>query len=249
MKNIISIVVPVYNAERFLVRTIENIMAQTFEDWELLLVDDGSTDNSRAIMEQYESEKIHCFYCPQNLGPANARNIGLEHAKGRYIAYQDADDLWEKEKLARQLSFMQEHQYAFTFTSYEFADADGKRNGRVVHAPRRVTYQEFLKSSTLASNTLMFDRTVVKSEWLKMPLGVAREDAATWMQVLKQGIDAYGLDEVLVLYCRHEHAYSGNKVKAVLGKWQLYYKIERFSLIKSIYYVIVNTWAAVRRRI
>lgn len=230
-------------------RTIENIQAQTFQDWELLLVDDGSTDNSRAIMERYESEQIRCFYCPQNLGPANARNIGLEHATGRYIAYQDADDLWEREKLSRQLSFMQEHQYAFTFTSYEFADADGKRNGRVVHAPRRVTYPEFLKSSTLASNTLMFDRTVVKDEWLRMPLGVAREDAATWMQVLKQGIDAYGLDEVLVLYCRHESAYSGNKVKAVLGKWQLYYKIEKFSLIKSIYYVIVNTWAAVRRRI
>ena len=249
MEDIISIVVPVYNAEKFLRRTIENILQQTYEQWELLLVDDASTDGSAAIMKEYESEKIRCFYCEKNHGPAYARNVGLEHAKGRYLAYQDADDLWEADKLKKQIAFLKQHGYAFTCTSYEFADEHGVTNGRVMHVPAKATYHDFLKSSTLAINTLMFDRTKVADDLLHMPEDVQVEDAATWMQVLRTGIVAYGLDEVLVIYCRHADTRSGNKIKAIWGKWELYHDVEGFSIIKSFYYMVVNTWAAVKRRI
>lgn len=249
MENLVSIVVPVYNAERYLERTIKSVMAQSVEDWELLLVDDCSTDGSRAILKRYESDKIHCFYCEENKGPANARNIGLAHAKGRYLAFVDSDDLWEKDKLERQLAFMRRNGHAFTFTSYEFADEEAKRNGCVAHAPEQVTYQDILRSSTIAPSTAMLDRAQIQDELLRMPLGVEREDAATWMQILKTGVCAYGLDEILTIYCRHKGAYSGNKFKAVVGKWQLYRKVEGFSAIKAFYYVVVNTWAAVKRRI
>lgn len=248
MDDLISIVVPVYNAEKFLERTIENIKRQTLKNWELLLVDDGSVDKSREIMRRYEGEQIRCFYCERNQGPAHARNIGLEYARGRYLAYQDADDLWKPEKLERQLAFAKSTGYAFTFCSYEFADEQGKGNGCVAHAPRRVSYKDFLKSSTLAINTVFIDRTQVPKELLRSPEDAAIEDAATWMQVLRSGVTAYGMDEVLVLYCRHAGTRSGNKWKAVLGKWELYRKWQGFSVMKSFYYLVVNTWNAVRRR-
>lgn len=249
MKDIVSIVVPVYNAEKYLERMIKSVQEQTVSNWELLLVDDCSVDTSREIMRKYESDKIHCFYSDKNQGPAGARNIGLSHAKGRYIAFVDSDDLWKPDKLKRQLAFMGQHNYAFTFTSYEFADESGNTKGVIAHAPEMVTYQDVLKSSTIAPSTTIIDRAQIADELIHMPIGVKRgEDAATWMQILKTGICAYGMDEVLTIYCRHEGAYSGNKMKAVLGKWQIYREVEGFSVIKSFYYVVVNTWAAVKRR-
>lgn len=249
MVDMVSVVVPVYNAEKYLERTIKSVINQTIVEWELLLIDDCSTDGSRDIMRRYESDKIRCFYCEKNQGPANARNIGLTHAKGRYLAFVDSDDLWEPEKLERQLAFMKKHEYPFTFTSYEFADEHANRNGCVAHAPAKVDYKSILRSSTIAPSTAILDREQIEDRLIHMPVDVEREDAATWMQILKTGICAYGLDEVLTIYCRHEGAYSGNKFKAVIGKWNLYRKVEGFSIPKSFCYVVVNTWAAVKRRI
>jgi teichuronic acid biosynthesis glycosyltransferase TuaG len=102
----VSIIVPVYNAENFLNRTVDSILAQTYENWELLLADDCSTDQSRDIMSSYTDERIHCFYCEKNSGPAGARNLALHHATGQYIAFLDADDFWLPQKLEKQISFM-----------------------------------------------------------------------------------------------------------------------------------------------
>lgn len=248
MENLISIVIPVYNAEKYMEKTIQSVICQTYQNWELLLVDDGSVDGSRDIMKRYEGEKIRCFYCDKNEGPANARNIGLANAKGRYLAFVDADDLWIEDKLEKQLDFMRKHKYAFVFTSYEFADETGKRTGCVAHAPARVTYRDILKNTTIAPSTTMFDRRQIPDELLFTPLGVLKEDGALWMKILKNKHTAYGLDEVLMIYRRHDGAYSGNKLKQVWGKWQLYRHVEKMPVLKSLYYVILNTWGAVKRR-
>lgn len=249
MEELISIIVPVYNAEKYLERTIKSVVNQTMKEWELLLIDDCSMDGSRDIMKRYESANIRCFYSEKNEGPANARNIGLMNARGRYVAFLDADDLWVSDKLEKQMVFMRGNGYAFTFTGYEFANENAERKGRTVHAPQCVTYQDILKSNTIATCTVILDREQVDDGLIKMPLGVAREDAATWMQILKQGHCAYGLDEVLFLYCRHKESHSANKWKAVLGKWELYHEVQGFSISRSLYYVVVNTWAAVKRRL
>ena len=196
-------------------------------------MDDCSTDGSREILRRYESDKIHCYYCEQNAGPANARNIGVSHAKGRYLAYVDADDLWKPEKLARQMAFMQAGGYAFTFTSYEFADENARPSGVVNHAPASVDYRSLLKSSTIAPSTIILDRSQIDAVLLQMPSGIDREDYAM----------------LFPIYCRHEGARSGNKWKAVLGKWQLYRTVEGFSVPESLYYVAASTWAAVKRRV
>ena len=245
----VSIIVPVYNAENFLHRTVDSILAQTYENWELLLADDCSTDQSRDIMKSYTDERIHCFYCEKNSGPAGARNLALRHASGQYVAFLDADDFWLPQKLEKQISFMKKGNYPFSFTSYEFADANAVRSGTVAHAPERVGYKEILRSSTIAPSTAVLDRNQINTALIYMPENVRLEDASTWMQIMKTGVVAYGLDEILTIYCRHKGAYSGNKLDAVWGKWKLYRNVEKFSFFKAAYYVCVNTWAAVIRRL
>ena len=165
----VSIIVPVYNAENFLHRTVDSILAQTYENWELLLADDCSTDQSRDIMKSYTDERIHCFYCEKNSGPAGARNLALRKASGQYIAFLDADDFWLPQKLEKQISFMKKGNYPFSFTSYEFADANAVRSGTVAHAPERVGYQEILKSSTIAPSTAVLDRNQIDTALIYMP--------------------------------------------------------------------------------
>jgi len=172
----VSIIVPVYNAENFLHRTVDSILAQTYENWELLLADDCSTDQSRDIMKSYTDERIHCFYCEKNSGPAGARNLALRKASGQYIAFLDADDFWLPQKLEKQISFMKKGNYPFSFTSYEFADANAVRSGTVAHAPERVGYQEILKSSTIAPSTAVLDRNQIDTALIYMPENVRLED-------------------------------------------------------------------------
>ena len=245
----VSIIIPVYNAEKFLQRTVSCILSQTNDNWELLLVDDCSTDKSKEIMMSYSDERIHCFYLDKNAGPAHARNVALQNATGQYIAFLDADDIWVSEKLEKQLMFMKENQIGFSFTSYEFADESGRTNGVIAHAPKKVGYKDILKSSTIAPSTAILDCARIEKELMYMPEQVRLEDAATWMKIMKTGIYAYGIDDVFTIYCRHKGAYSGNKLDAVWGKWKLYRKVEKMSFAKAIYYLVINTWAALLRRI
>lgn len=245
----VSIIVPVYNAEKFLQRTIDSILAQTVDNWELILSDDFSSDNSRKIMRSYKDERIFCLFNEQNAGPASARNLALRMATGQYVAFLDADDFWLPDKLEKQLKFMKQGNYPFSFTSYEFADENAVRSGKVAHAPSEVGYKDILLSSTIAPSTAILDRSQIDTSLIYMPEDVRLEDAATWMQIMKTGIHAFGLDEVLTIYCRHKGAYSGNKLDTVWGKWKLYRKVEKFSVIEAAYYVVRNTWAAVMRRI
>ena len=127
----VSIIVPVYNAENFLSRTVDSILAQTYENWELLLADDCSTDQSRDIMKSYTDERIHCFYCEKNSGPAGARNLALRHASGQYVAFLDADDFWLPQKLEKQISFMKKG-------NYPFSKCRPQRNGRTCTGKSRL---------------------------------------------------------------------------------------------------------------
>ncbi len=256
-ETLISIVIPVYNAASYLRETVHSVCIQTYRDWEVILVDDVSTDESVRILEQCKAEweqatgkeNVQIIKATQNGGPAVARNIGIDMAKGRYLAYLDADDLWDKEKLEKQVAFMREKECAFSFTGYEFANESGKRNGRIVRVPKEITYKDALKNTTISTITVMFDRTKIPVELLKMPEKCAREDTATWWQILKKGYVAYGLDEPLSVYRRHAGSHSANKLKAIVGTWNMYRKQEKMSVGKSIGYFCIYLFHAVRRRI
>ena len=252
MNEMVSIIVPVYNAEKYIVETIEHVVAQTYRDWELLLVVDGCGDASAQVIRAYQEaqgeKRLRVLIREENAGAARARNEGLQKASGRYIAYVDADDLWMPEKLELQLQYMKEKQAAFVFTGYEFADEQGVGTGRVVHVPSRLTYRQALKNTTIFTSTVMFDTRRIPKEELEMP-DIKSEDTALWWKVLRQGYTAYGLDRNLVLYRRPQRSLSSNKLEAIRRIWNLYRKAEGLSVPYSMYNFCFWAWRAVVRRI
>ncbi len=252
MNETVSIIVPVYNAERFLRHTMDSVRAQTYTDWELLLVDDCSTDGSAQLIEEYAREKgdsrIRLISQPSNLGAAKARNRGVEEAQGRYIAYLDADDLWESVKLEHQLAFLQKEEAAFTFTGYEFADENGVGLGKIVRVPKTLEYREALKNTTIFTTTVMFDTEKIPKELLSMPQ-IRSEDTALWWRILRSGYTAYGLDENLARYRRTGGTLSSNKLIAIQRIWNLYRKAEGMNRIQSAWNFCFWAFRAVYRRI
>lgn len=252
MNETVSIIVPVYNAEKYIVETMEHVAAQTYEDWELLLVVDGCGDDCARVIREYQKttgeKRLRLMVNEENMGAARSRNRGLLAARGRYIAYVDADDLWKPEKLERQLQYMREKQAAFVFTGYEFADEEGAGTGRVVHVPSRLTYREALKNTTIFTSTVMFDTQRISREMLEMP-EIKSEDTALWWKVLREGHTAWGLDQNLVLYRRPRQSLSSNKLEAVRRIWNLYRRAEGLSVPYSLYNFCFWAWRAVMRRI
>lgn len=250
-KNLISIVVPVYNAEKFLTDTINTVLSQTYENWELIFIDDKSTDRSKEIIREFsdKNKKIKLIENKENSGAAVSRNIGIKEAKGEYIAFLDADDLWKQEKLEKQLKFMKERNCAFSFTGYEFANEDGVGNDRKVKIPEKINYRQALKNTTIWTSTVLINIESLGKELVKMPNVRRGQDTATWWKILKTGIDAYGINEVLAYYRRTNESLSANKLKALKRTWNLYRKVEKLNVFYSFHNFCWYCFNAIRRRI
>lgn len=251
-ENLISIIVPVYQVEKYIVDTMESVRGQTYSDWELLLVEDGSRDGTVQVIETYQQKKqdsrIRLIKQPANQGAAKARNRGVLEAQGRYIAYLDADDLWDARKLEKQIGFMKEKKAAFVYSGYEFADENGVGTGKIVHVPEIITYRQALKNTTIFTSTVMFDTEQISRKELEMPV-MKSEDTALWWRILRSGHNAYGLNENLVLYRRSGKTLSSNKVEALRRIWNLYRKAERMSVPESAWHFVFWAVNAVRRRV
>lgn len=252
MEELISIIVPVYNVEKYIRETLSCVEAQTYPHWELLLVEDCSTDGTVEKITDYlagkKDDRIRLIRQPSNQGAARARNRGLQEAKGRYIAYLDADDLWVPEKLEKELNFLKKREAAFAFTGYEFADENGNGTGKVVHVPASLKYTQALSNTTIFTTTVMFDTAKIGKEQLEMP-EIKSEDTALWFRVLRAGYTAYGLDENLVRYRRAGKTLSSNKLEAIRRIWNLYRQAEGLSLIRSAYHFCFWAVRAVKRRV
>ncbi len=245
----VSIIIPVHNTERFLFDTIQSVLSQTFTDYELILVDDGSTDGSREIMRDFEDRpNVRVIELRPSRGAAGARNAGLDEAKGRFICFLDADDLWEPEKLADQLNFMKSGDVAFCFTGYEFADENGVSVDRIVRVPKKLTYKKALKNTTIFTSTVMFDTKKIPIGLIHMPQ-VPSEDTATWWKILKEGYTAYGLNRPLTLYRRSSKTLSSNKAVAIRRIWNLYRNVEGMGVLSSAWCFIFYAAHAVWRRL
>lgn len=248
MKPMVSIIVPVFNARNYIEETIRSVEEQTYTDWELILVDDGSTDGTREYLKSVESSKMRIFFLKENMGTANARNKGIVEAEGKYISFIDADDLWRKDKLEKQVSFMDNTHINFSYTNYEFGTEDAKPTGHIVQVPKEITYIQALKNTTIFTSTVMFDADVLGKDMLRMP-DVKSEDTATWWKILKLGISGYGLQENLVIYRRPPKSLSSNKFEALKRIWNLYRKQEKIGVFKSTYYFVCWAFNAMSRRV
>ena len=252
MNNKVSIVVPVYNAGKYIEETMDSVLAQTYTDWELLLVLNGCTDDSAEVIARYQEahpdKAIRVIEEKNNKGAAMARNRGVNEATGRYIAYVDADDVWQPQKLEHMLRFMKEKNGAFAFSGYEFADENAKGTGKVVRVPEQMDYQSALRNTTIFTSTVVFDTEKLPKEKIQMP-NIKSEDTALWWSILREGHTAYGLDENLVLYRRPGKSLSSNKLEAIRRIWNLYRKAEKLSLPYSVYNFCWWAITAVRRRV
>lgn len=251
-EELISIIVPVYNASKFIVDTLNSVINQSYKNWELILVDDLSTDNSVKIIQEYQKNNsnfnIKLIKLEKKGLSAGARNKGIEEAKGRYITFLDADDIWIETKLEKQVEFMNQNKCAFSFTGYEFADKNLKPLGKVAKVPNKLDYNNALKNTIIWTTTVMFDTKLISKELIYMP-NVKSEDTATWWSILKQGYVAYGLNEVLAYYRRSNGTLSSNKIEAIRRIWNLYRNVEHLSLFKSIYCFIFYVINTVKKRI
>ncbi len=253
---LVSIIMPALNAGKTISESIESVLAQSFSNWELIVIDDGSTDNTLEILSTYKKKdsRINIFSTNGRTGPANARNIGITAAKGRYCAFLDSDDLWSKEKLSRQIKFMQENDIYISFTAYRKIDEHGHISESFVQAPKSVSYSDILKSNSIGCLTAIFDLTEFPDA--RMPDLGAREDLRFWLSLLKQArighedygfwlgllrnqrrrYLAYGINEPLAFYRVGHASLSSNKRKAAIYQWLVYRKLEEMSILKSIYY-------------
>lgn len=250
--NLISIIVPVYNAGIYIEETISMVRAQTCSNWELILVDDCSKDDGRQIIKSYmdsvKDGRIRLIEKKQNEGAAMARNTGMDAARGRYIAFLDADDIWMADKLEKELAFMKKKQAAFVFTAYEFGDENARGTGKIVHVPELLTYRQALSRTVIFTTTVLLDREKTGAELIRMP-EVKSEDTATWWKILRNDISAYGLDEVLAIYRRPARSLSSNKLEAVRRIWNLYRREEKLSLPYSCYNLFFWALRATLRRL
>lgn len=231
----VSIVMPAYNAADFIAESINSVVMQTFSSWELIIVDDASADSTVSVVSAVAAHepRIQLIALSTNSGAAVARNTAINAARGRYICFLDCDDLWFPEKLAVQLQWMSAQRAAFTYTSYERIDPEGRVVG-VVGVPERVTYAELLKTSVVGCSTAMYDTAHFGK--VMMPIIRMRQDFALWLLLLKHVESGSGIRQVLVQYRLRGESISSNKRKAALYTWRVYRQVEKLSLPRAIWY-------------
>ena len=251
MDNLVSVITPVYKCEKFIEHTIKSVQRQTYNEWELLLVDDCSPDNSAEIIKRMmeSDDRIKYIKLKENSGAAVARNVGLENAKGRYIAYLDADDVWYKNKLESQIKFINDNDVQFTCCDYEKIEEDGTKLNKVVHMPKTITYNQLLRNTIIQTVGVVVDLEKVDKKLLVMPNVRRGQDSATWLQMLRNGVVFTGQNEVLAQYRRVSRSLSSNKINAIKRTWYLYRGVERLSVPRSIWCLIGWAWNASKKRI
>ena len=249
---LVSIVTPVYNAERFIEETIASVQAQTYENWELILVDDVSTDKSVELVKkaQKKDKRIKLIILKENGGAAKARNAGTASAKGRFISFLDADDLWMKSKLKKQVLFALKNNAAFVYSSYCFADNKGKAVADPVVVPPTINYSQALRNHIIWTSTVMLDTEIIDKQLVMMPDVRRGQDAATWWQILRvTGITAHGIQSSLALYRRTNESLSANKIKAVKRTWYLLRHVEKLNIFACTYNFCHYAVNAVKKRV
>lgn len=230
---LVSIITPVYNSEKFIGCTIKSVLEQTHKNWEMIIADDCSSDNTEAIVSQFKDSRIKYLRLDKNSGAAVARNMALERANGRFIAFLDADDMWRQQKLEKQLRFMINAGLGFSFTGYEIM-REGKN--KVIKVPFKLNYSQFMKNTIIGTLTVMVNTEIIGPIRL---VNVKKDhDSMTWARLLKAGNIAYGLNESLAYYRRVGGSISNNKFKAVKNHWNNCRNIEQLSLLRCAYYFL-----------
>ena len=233
--NLVSIITPAYRSAAVIAQTIASVQAQTHRSWELLVADDCSPDDTRAVVAQFSAHdsRIRLLPLGENGGPAVARNAALIQARGRWIAFLDSDDLWLPEKLERCLAFAQSEKAALVFTGFRRINADGTQTGRYIGVPHTINYAQLLGNTAIATSTVLIDRNQTGDIQME---NVYYDDFVCWLSLLKLGLLARGLDEDLMRYRVSAQSVSRNKKNSALQVWKIYRQVEKLGLATSVWH-------------
>lgn len=251
MKELISVITPTYNAERFIEQTYQSLLNQDHTEWEWLVTDDCSTDSTLHILYQIakNDNRVKIESNDINQGAAVTRNKSLNRCSGKFVAFLDSDDLWHEKKLSTQLVFMMKNSSAFSFTSFKMIDKNGCFLNKIVDKKNlhTLTYSDMLrKKATLGCSTVMLNLSKVGK--VQMPLIRTGQDYGLWLNILKKGHNADHIPEVLTDYRVLKNSISRNKFRKAKRQWQIYREIEKIALHSAIYFFICYSWRAVFRR-
>lgn len=237
---LISIVMPAYNSEEFIAKSITSIISQTYRFWELLICDDCSSDNTCEVIEEFSrcDSRIRLLRNDINKGPAESRNTCIDHSKGDYVAFLDSDDLWKPFFLERQLSFLKKKQARGVFCSYSRIDEYGASMHSDFIVPDRVSYSDVLKTNSIPCLTVLLKKELVGSTRMS-DKGI--EDLNFWLDLLKKENYFYGNSSLLANYRIRANSRSSSKLKLIKPQWLTYRKCQGLSRISSFYYLL--NWA------
>ncbi len=247
IKGLVSVITPVFNCEKYIERTLQSVFAQTYKNIEIVLVDDQSKDRSAEIIKGFQAThpEIVYFLQPKNMGAGHARNKALELARGQYVAFLDADDMWKPEKIEKQVKLLIEKQGGFCFTAIEMIDG----NDKVIKGKRKVKeeidYKFLLSNTMIPTSGVMVDR-IIKGDF-RMHLRRGGQDYATWLRLLRDGSKAYGIDEALVGYRIAGESLSSNKMKSISQIWEIQTKDEGIGKLAAGWHIVRWCWNSVKK--
>lgn len=249
MEALVTIITPCYNSADFITDTINSVIEQSYKSWELILIDDKSKDNTCAVIEEFAQKhsNIKLIKLEQNGGVSNARNVGLENANGKYIAFLDSDDIWLKDKLAKQVAYMEEKSLPMTFCAYNRIDEAGEIISRKIEVPRSVSYRQLLAHNVIIFSTSLTLKTVIGDTRFKK---AGHEDWIFWLDIFKKPFSGYGINEPLVLYRIRQGSVSSNKLKVIGFTWKILRESEKLGFFESAYlftkYAFSTVWKRLR---
>lgn len=230
-EKLISIIMPAYNANKTIQESIESILKQTYTNWELIIIDDSSKDNTLNIIEEYRKNdhRIKIIKNEENLGVAETRNKGLNKAQGDYIAFLDADDMWINTKLEKQLTFMLNNNLTFTFTDIIVLNGGKEKE---IHFDKVIDFNKLLKSNQISCLTVMLESSLILESRMK---SIGHEDYLFWLEIIKKNdIKAYNVNEVLGYYREASGSLSSNKIKAAKWQWNIYRNELNLPFLQSV---------------
>ena len=245
MSDLVSIVMPSYNTAKYIGDSIDSVINQTHTNWELLIVDDCSTDNTEEVVASYNDERIRFIKKDKNSGAAESRNIALREAKGKWIAFLDSDDTWEKEKLEKQISFMIENDYKFTYTDYKI-QLNGTWLPYIYTGPRRVNERKMKDYCYFSTITVMYDREYVGL--IQIENVRKNNDYAMWLKIIKKS-DCYRFPECLSNYIKHDGSISsGSKLKLIKHHYIMWRVAEKKNPVSSVVLTARNLfWGTIKK--